>query len=85
MAKIEIAIMNTQWKIEEEEKRIEEMRQNIKQSIDSKNLGCEASFILSYAMKMDEAAKKGDRPLKTPPARSRRLQGSTHHRQKEEA
>jgi len=34
------------------------MRQNIKQSIDSKNIGCEASFILSYAMKMDEAAKK---------------------------
>lgn len=58
MAKIEIAIMNTQWKIEEEEKRIEEMRQNIKQSIDSKNLGCEASFILSYAMKLNEATKK---------------------------
>lgn len=58
MTKIEMAIQSTEWKIEEAEKTIEEMRRNIKQSIDSKNLGCEASFILSYAMKMDEAAKK---------------------------
>lgn len=58
MTKIELAIMNTKWKIEAAEKTIEEMRQNIKQSIDSKNLGCEASFILSYAMKMNEATKK---------------------------
>lgn len=58
MTKIEMAIQSTEWKIEEAEKKIEEMRRNIKQSIDSKNLGCEASFILSYAMKMDEAAKK---------------------------
>ena len=58
MTKIEMAIQSTEWKIEEAEKTIEEMRRNIKQSIDSKNLGCEASFILSYAIKMDEAAKK---------------------------
>ena len=58
MTKIEIAIQSTEWKIEAAEKTIEEMRQSIKGTIDSQHLELDADFILGYARRMDEAAKK---------------------------
>lgn len=58
MTKIELAIQNTEWKIEAAEKTIEEMRQSIKGTIDSQHLELDADFILGYARRMDEAAKK---------------------------
>lgn len=58
MKKVELALQNIEWSIEEEEKTIEEMRQSIKGTIDSQHLELDADFILGYARRMDEAAKK---------------------------
>lgn len=57
MTKIEIALQNIEWKIEEEEKTIEEMQQRIKNRIDSNHIELAADCILSYAQKMNEAVK----------------------------
>ncbi len=58
MSKIELAINSTQWKIEAQQKTIEEMRQSIKTSIDSDHLEYDVDFILGYARRMKEAADK---------------------------
>lgn len=58
MKKVELALQNIEWSIEEEEKTIEDMRQAIKARIDSQHLEVSAGFIFSYAEKMNEAVKK---------------------------
>ncbi len=58
MKKIDIAIQSIDWKIEAAEKTIEEMRKSIKSNIDSQHLEFDSDFILSYAQRMNEAAKK---------------------------
>ncbi|MGN1368451.1 MAG: hypothetical protein ACI4WX_06265 [Aristaeellaceae bacterium] len=58
MSKHDLAMESIAWKIEAEENTIEEMRQSIKNAIDSKNIELDAAFILSYAQRMDEAVKK---------------------------
>ena len=58
MTKIEMAIQSTEWKIEEAEKTIEEMRRNIKNVIDSDHVEFEVEFIMSYARRMNDAADR---------------------------
>lgn len=58
MKKVELALQDFEWKIEEEEKTIEDMRQAIKARIDSQHIEASVGFIFSYAEKMNEAVKK---------------------------
>ncbi|MCD8150623.1 MAG: hypothetical protein LUE92_13910 [Clostridiales bacterium] len=58
MTKIEMAIQSINWKIEDEEKTIEEMRRNIKNSIDSECMARDAGFILQYAQNMANASQR---------------------------
>lgn len=58
MTKIEMAIQSINWKIEDEEKTIEEMRRNIKNSIDSECMTRDAGFILQYAQNMANASQR---------------------------
>ena len=58
MSKYQLAMEKIEWQIEEEEKTIEEMRQKIQVKISREMRVYDTEFILSYAQKMDEAAKK---------------------------
>lgn len=58
MNKLEIAKNRIQWRIETQQQTIEEMRESIKNTIDSQHIEHDVDFILSYANRMKEAADK---------------------------
>jgi len=58
MTKIESAIQMIDWRMEDAQKEIEEMRGRIKDRIDSDRMWVEAEWVLHYAQNMAEAARK---------------------------
>lgn len=58
MSKRELAMESIAWKIEEEEKTIEQATEAIRKCIEAQCIEGNAGFILSYAQRMDEAVKK---------------------------